>query len=816
MLTLVLSVWPPTIAAIVFAFSANPAQRQPLAPEEGGPPLAVTPPALERSGDASPEDDATARARLRGQVMQHGSRDPIAGARVIPERGEPADADADGRFELWLGSGEHRLLLRAPGYEDLTVRVELLPEEDAQFEFRMGRDERAGRYHTTVRQEREVAVSSTRLEGDELHAAPGSWGDPFRVVQSLPGASQLAGFLPYVVVRGAAPGNTGYYLDGVRVPLLFHVAVGPAVIHPYFIDTVDFYPSGAPVRLGRYVSGMIEGRTRPARRDRVRGEFDIRLTDAGGIVEIPLDRPRAPGCRRRRARGAPAVSEEESASRCRRGPARGSLTLAGRYGYTGALLTLLQSTARISFWDYQARLDHRLGPRANYTAFVYGSFDEVGEKGAEDPLLRFTFHRVQQRVHQDMFKGSVDYSLALGYESTGASDSGSDEWRIAPRVDLRRRLGRGESAQLGLGLDQEFQIFRARLPAGAASDGTTESYSSVLGDRFVSASGAYAELIWRKGKAEIRPGVRADLYVQDGSSAVLPAARSVSHAVGVDPRVLFRERLSDRWTLRQNVGLYHQPPSFPVPLPGVESFGFDLGLQRNLQGSTGYEFQISDAFRLTQDVYVGWLSNLFDYELAAALEGGVSEIEDLVIQTTGFAYGLETMLRLDPRMRVYGWAAYTLSRSVRNYTTGGTAPSNWDQTQIVNVVLGYKLGNRWNLGGRLHLNTGRPYTAVLADQTVEDALSLSRNQQRLPGFFQLDLRVERNWTFRSWHLQLVIDIINATYSREVLACVQPDDTNASLGVMTSDSGVTTLYNPPSCDAQSLRYVLPSVGVRGVF
>ena len=50
----------------------------------------------------------------------------------------------------------------------------------------------------------------------------------------------------------------------------------------------------------------------------------------------------------------------------------------GRYSYTAALLSLAQSTAKIAFWDYQARLDHRVGQRAEYISFVYGSFDEVG------------------------------------------------------------------------------------------------------------------------------------------------------------------------------------------------------------------------------------------------------------------------------------------------------------------------------------------------------------------------------------------------------------------------------------------------------
>src|SRR5690606_39043701 len=210
----------------------------------------------------------------------------------------------------------------------------------ALFEYRL--DERLGvpRYRTVVKEDRAIAVSSTTLTDEEIHAAPGTRGDPLRVVSSLPGVATLAGFLPYVVVRGAAPGNTGYYLDGTRVPALFHVAIGPSVIHPYFIDVVDFYPSGAPVRLGRFVSGIIEARTRPARRDRVHGDVEVRLTDAGALLEIPFNRSVSPGCLHEKRR------------KCKKGPAKGALTLAGRYSYTAGILTLVQSEARIAYWDY--------------------------------------------------------------------------------------------------------------------------------------------------------------------------------------------------------------------------------------------------------------------------------------------------------------------------------------------------------------------------------------------------------------------------------------------------------------------------------
>lgn len=754
-------------------------------------------------------EPARGQARLRGQVLVYGSRDPVAGARVLGEAGA-AEVDASGRFELWLPPGEHALKIRAPGFQDLSVSVTLADRQDLVYEYRLSPDVAGNPYRTVVRQQREVAVSSTTLRDDEIRAVPGSFGDPFRVVGSLPGASQLAGFLPYVVVRGAAPGNTGYFLDGVRVPILFHVALGPSVIHPYFIDQVDFYASGAPVRLGRYASGIIEGRTRAARRDRVVGEFDVRLTDAGGLVEVPLSYEYDKTCleRQRSARRRGDRSGKRSA--CRRGEARGSLTLAGRYSYTAGVLTLVQSTARLRFWDFQARFDHALGKRARYTAFALGSFDELGEKLSPQPFLRFEFYRLVQKVRHDLPRGGqATYSLGLGLDRTGLTQSRTNAWLIAPRVDVRVPLGERSNGELGLGLDQELQIFRADASPTVTDGGGIENLTQIFSDRVVSATGLYAELLWRKGRVEVRPGVRADLYAQVGASPVLPQARAVSHAIGVDPRILLREKVGERWTLRQNLGVYHQPPSFPIPVPGLENFGFERGLQRNVQGSVGYELVLADKLAITQDAYVGRLTNLQDYDLAAISSGGVQEIDDLVISATGWSYGLETMARLLPGQRAYGWAAYTLSRSTRDYAYGGRAPSSWDQRHIFNLVLGYRVSDRWSVGGRLHFHTGRPYTAIEGQQSSAEALLYNRNNRRLAPFFQLDLRAERTWRFRAWTLQFVADVLNATYSSEVLACVLQGDSPAAMGA-------GSIVSDTACGARGLRYILPSLGLRGVF
>jgi hypothetical protein len=775
--------------------------------------------------------------KVRIQVGVRGRRDSVTGARVLvldrPDEALEVETDARGIAELELQPGALRLSIRADGYESRELELEVTAGELLSVDLLL--DERVGgnRYRTVVESERPVAITRTTLREEEIHALPGSGGDPFGVVRSLPGAAQVAGFLPYVVVRGAAPGNTGYYLDGIRVPALFHVAVGPSVVHPYFIDEVDFYAGGVPVRLGRFASGIIEGKTRLAGRERVRGEVDLRLTDTGALLEIPFDRPRDPACLRE-ADELEGKARREARAACM-GPGRGALTLGGRYSYTGLILSAIPGiNVKLSYWDYQARLDHDLGRRARYTAFVFGSYDELGPRSAiseiedengdiitgidrnPDPYLRLEFHRIDQRIRQRIgSRGHVDYRLALGLDRSGVQGVRVDQWRVVPRIDAQLRLR--EQLTLHAGLDQEFQIFK--LPRGldpSSLTGSVEDLALLLSERFVSVTGVYVDLAYRYGALELRPGVRADLWAQVGSSPYLPSARTRVSAIGVDPRLLAREQVGERLALRQSVGLYHQAPDPPIPIPGVETIGLEDGLQRNTQGSFGWEWTIVDRLVLTQDAYLGRLANMQDYELSEGIASSgdaamADEIDDFLVRVTGWAWGLETMLRLIPDGKVYGWLAYTLSWSVRDYPLGGYAPATWDQRHLLNAVLGWNINQKWRLGGRLHVNSGRPYTTRRAKEdgtleTLAEAMAAHRNDARLPAFMQLDLRVERMFLLRDFRLHLYLDLANANFAREVLRC----DSLAG-SVNSSVQVIEGCVNP-----QAVRYILPALGLRAVF
>src|SRR5262249_3276725 len=155
--------------------------------------------------------------------------------------------------------------------------------------------------------------------------------------------------VPYFFVRGAPPGNIGYFLDEVRLPLLFHVGLGPSVIHPALVDRVELYPGGYPAELGRFVGGIVTGETK-APATAWHGEGEVRLFDAGALVEAPF------------AEG------------------KGAALVGGRYSYSALILSAISPDVDLGYGDYQARVSYAITPRDRVTAFAFGSFDKLADR----------------------------------------------------------------------------------------------------------------------------------------------------------------------------------------------------------------------------------------------------------------------------------------------------------------------------------------------------------------------------------------------------------------------------------------------------
>jgi TonB family protein len=727
------------------------------------------PPPPPPSADQGPPRTAV----LRGKLIELGTRAPVASATVsavVGDRSYAADADLRGRFQLALPAGPARITVVAPGHLPFLQRESLVAKQALAVTYLVERDRYDPYEIVVVGEQRRQEVSRITLRGAEIKEVPGTFGDPFRVIQALPGVASVVSLLPFPVVRGASPSATGFELDGTRVPLLYHLLAGPSVIHPDFIDEIQFYPGGAPVIYGGYTGGIIDGRTARARPDEHLLDFDANLLQAGGFVREPIPQIGA------------------------------TFTAAGRYGYPGLLLSLATNRLSLSYWDYQLRLDGG-NARNGWTIFAFGANDELDTAAATaspsapspplTPTLVLGFHRLDLRYHRSQSQFEETVRLVLGYDRT--ESNGVDFSVLLAEPSLNVRFRPSDRLTLVGGVEGAFHDIRQGTMANAAQN----ALSAITADlhRYDTES-AFVEALWRPTPAWlIRPGVRGDVY-SDGTTSKDAA----------DPRLTVRYKLATRdlpdvppgsddsavW-LKGSAGIYHQPPRFVLPLPGLDLLPLKYGLQRSYQTSLGIEVPLQERFQLSTEGFFNYMDpTIFDLSINAQSVGTGANatllptsiftppmdaqqlIDRLTQPQLGRAYGFEVLLRRQAKSGIFGWVSYTLSRSERLRTTGW-APYDFDRTHLVNVVAGLPLPRNWDFGVRMQYQSGLPVT--ISGRT-------GYNAGRADGYMRFDLRVDKRAVWRKWLLDFYVDITNVA--------LMPEEVTPGTFI---------------------RYVLPTVGLR---
>ncbi|WP_434384498.1 TonB family protein [Melittangium boletus] len=752
---------------------------------------------------------------LRGRVRTKGNRAPIVGAILVFDsaEGAPGETDGDGRFEARLGTGSHTVRVTAPGHKPGFFR-ELVRAGEA-LEVVYGLEPLVvNPYETVIRGDRErTEVSRVTLHENELREIPGTQGDPFRVVMLLPGVGSMLSGVSYPVVRGSQPAATGYFLDGIRVPILFHLFLGPAVIHPDFIDTIDFYPGNPPTAYGRLTGGAVEGRLTRPRDDRVHGSAYADFINAGLFIEYPFQSTGT------------------------------NVSVAGRLSYTPWLIALAanalsppgadSSKLVLDFFDYQARVEQTVGP-GRLRLFAFGSSDTFGTQAVTNAgttaLQSVLFHRVDLRYRHPVAGGELEGGVTAGLDRFALSsldprEGGNlidvDQRNVTARLGYSRSLGRGLSFTSGLDVESKRAIIALteRTPSGR---GAFQDVRVELPVALATFSGLWGEATWHEEGSPwtVVPGLRLDNYHLSGGV----------NAFVAEPRVSVRRQMSEALTLKGGVGLYHQPPTTLISLPIVDIAALGQGLQRALQISAGVEYRDLGGFDVSLDGYVNPLLRTveltpFGQEDSAPSfpdvpvpvdptdprgppgptrlvrrslqeEGGPPQTPDLSdlgnFRSRGLSYGLELLIRKPLGGNWFGWLSYSLQRSTRltrftRYNTNdepvGEAqaylPYVFDQTHVANLVLNYKFANNITLGGVLHFNTGRPESGHLTSRTLvegtdRDGLPRWRRVDldqvdRLPAFFRFDVRLAKAWAYETFSLELYLDMLNVTINRETVS-----------------------------------------------
>jgi len=576
---------------------------------------------------------------------------------------------------------------------------------------------RAAPLEVTVRADRPVG-SRTVSRAFALQL-PGAFGNPFAALEATPGVTPTLSGAPYFYVRGSPPGNLGYLLDDLRLPALFHVLAGPSVVHPALVESVDFYAGPYPARYGRFTGGIAAGHVRDATYA-LHGEASVRAFDSSGLVELPL-------------------AEHSSA------------TLSGRISYANPIARLFAPEISVSYWDYQARLSHRLSAQDELVLFAFGSRDALDRKndeGERQVVFGAEFHRLQLRYRRQTATGSASVLAVAGWDRSAQADG---DVRLTDtlgqlRADFERELGRGWRLQAGLdaGLDR-YTLRLGELDNPADRSDYLERYPA----RLDQLAGGYLAAHWRGLPGlSLTLGSRLDVFRSHGTTALAPA-----------PSVLAEFEISRRLKLIHGLGIAHQPPSSNLPQPGSNPV-LGRGLQHAIQSSAGLRLELPLECSLEATLFQVALFNLSDSVGISRIDNADESIGEST-RALGSSRGLELQLARALSHDLGGYLNYTLSVSRRSVARA-QGPALFDRTHVLSGAFSYRWGRGLHAGLR-----GTFYTGVPADVAY---LRAARHPPRSSPFYRLDTRLEKRWPLNEQgaYWAVVLEVLNATLHKEAL------------------------------------------------
>lgn len=696
--------------------------------------------------------DAVPTVSVIGVVRRMGTPGPFGGATVMltgPDgAARTALTDAEGAFRLaGLAEGAWTIDVQASGYV----------AESATFQVAAGRVSEVTLYAEVSRpwvvEDVEVIevisqrvppeITERALKADEIRVLPGSGGDVVRAVQNLPGIGRAPLGIGQLIIRGAAPEDSRYSVDGMEIPLVFHFSGLTTVLASDLLDEVLFLPGNFGVRYGRNLGGRVDLRTKLAIPERTHGFVSVDVYQAAAFAEVRVNE-------------------------------RTSVTLAARRSYIDAVLTPILSNDTTVFrapryYDAQLRVTHKLNGGGSIDGlvlfsddrFVSGSKDENGDVAPAIGLAT-TFAKSKFRYEAPLGGGwRHELSLLVGpdfqdFQFGEGSTAKETQWAVDLREEVISEHADGGRLRMGIDLHSGSTAFLYDVPGfGPREEGSAWVFAPAL----------YIEPTFVRGPVTVTPGLRTDLLSYGGTYT----------SWSVDPRLAARFRVGPTSTITAAVGRYTQFPGARQVLPEgdgtaglkppwalqsgiglVQKLPYDLSLELNLYYNRMFGLVVGreDRFRFFTGPPP---SGPFD-TLPYGNDG------------LGMTCGTELLFKWQSK-RGLAWLSGTFGRSFRDGRNDeDQVPFAYDQRFVINALTSYQLPKQWRLGARFRVSDGNPYTPV-----VQRILSLddrgyipvygAAGSARLPVFFSLDLRFDKTWTYKKGSFTFFLDVQNVTNRR---------------------------------------------------
>ncbi|GAB4360151.1 MAG: hypothetical protein OHK0021_04300 [Bryobacter sp.] len=735
--------------------------------------------------------DTTGIAIISGKVLK-ANESPAEGYKICATEAQKCDTSlADGSFRILdLRAGKYTLVVTLPNQTELkAAEVEARAGVEATVQVTMpeiGAVEQSITVSEAVFLPPEEVKTSGFLVGQrEIFKSAGALQDVSRYIQTLPGiAIGSDDFRNDIIVRGGSPLENLFIVDNIEIPNInafanFASAGGTvSLIDAALIQDVTFLTGGYPAPFINRTSGVLQIAQREGDRERFRGRATLGFAGAGTILEGPIKKDKGSWIVSVRRSfldlftdnigfGGVPVAYTYNAKALYDLTPRDRIWLANISGNDRIRLGLAEGNDADN--EELNNLDIRYDGWRSATGFNWQRL--FGERGVGLLGLTHSEARINSTVRDIVRLGVPPPGTPIEDQINNAPtvfSEASAEGESTIKYDLTAYLPMLDKLQTG----GSFKIFRLRYntasPLGEDTPFSVEPGVNqfAINTSFLAyQSGAYIQSTRNIGKRlNLTWGGRLDNYQYLGSTRF-------------SPRVGLSYRLTDRASARFSYGTYYQQPFFQF----ISAFPENRGVipWRADHYVAGVNYLLSPTIRITAEVYQ---KDYKDYPVALqfptlslANVGDTFDVSSLLFPITsagrGRVRGFEVFVEKRFGDKWFGQFNIGRQQARQGGLDGIRRPASFEYPWIFNLVGGYRITSKWEASIRTAYLTGRPYTPFDMEESTRQSrpiFDLTRvNAERLPDYFRLDLRVDRQLTAWGKPLLLFFGANNITNRRNV-------------------------------------------------
>ncbi len=727
---------------------------------------------------------------ISGKIIDQSTKQPLSAANVLLlETNYGAVSNNNGEFVISnVPVGNYKIRASMIGYKSVIKSdVVVHTGKPAIVNFELGETviELSGIEVTSdyFQKDPNEATSVTNFTYEEIRRAPGGFEDVVRALSVLPGIAQADAGRNDLIVRGGAPSENLYVVDGITVPNINHFGSQGATGGPLsyidlnYVEGTTFSSGGFSALYGDKLSSVLKIDLRDARNDRIGGKANISATQFGLSAEGPIT--------------------ENS-----------GFIFSARRSYLDFIFKAAGFGFVPEYYDVLTKFNYNFDKRNSLSYIFISAFDNV-KFFNETSDQRYSNSRtlgndqiqyVTGLNFRHLFnKGFYKISLNRNYVDYNFSqkDSLQNPIFLNKSLEAENNLTAdilykiNPASEITSGAAVKLIKFRAdvKFPAFVTTFGDTLTLNELyVKDNFIK-SNAFAQFSTIfKNKIKANIGARVDFF------------SGIEKSFSLSPRFSLSYLITDLTSLNFASGIFKQSPSY-IWLKGNEQ-------NRNLKMIEANHLVLGLEHKIRKDVLLkleGYLkyyknypaSQLRPYLVLANTGAGFSGSEDnfssfglepLVSEGKGNVRGLEFLAQKKfSEIPLYG--IFSLTYSEANFTAldGIERRGNYDQSWIINLSGGYIFNEKWEASAKFRYATGKPYTPFNFDGTQNVEFY---NSVRTNPLHSLDVRVDRRWNFESWNLIAYIDVQNI-YNRNNVSFIRWDarenkvDEDSSIGILPS-------------------------------